>query len=232
MLASLARPVQVRAGERATGRSAAVTANRGGPIGQSIGPSPTATTRGRAHSDPPGRVPMKMGSRWLVAPVLLGADRSGRRPGDWTTYGGNDWNQRYSTLKIRSTPSNVVAADRPGMMFQTGITKLGSFENTPIVIGRGHVRDHALQHGDGVRPELRARSSGGTSTSWAPPSSAAVRTIVVSRSTAAPTSTWEPWTPGSSRSTPRPARCCGTRKSPTRPSATASRTLRSSSATT
>jgi len=51
---------------------------------------------------------------------------------NWTTYGGNDWNQRYSTL----TAINTANAGRliPRMVFQTGISKLGSFENTPIVV--------------------------------------------------------------------------------------------------
>jgi glucose dehydrogenase len=51
--------------------------------------------------------------------------------GDWTTYGGNDWNQRWSTLKQINTGN--VAQLVPRKIFQTGITRLGSFENTPIV---------------------------------------------------------------------------------------------------
>ena len=233
MLASLARPVQVRAGEGATGRSAAVTANRGGPIGQSIGPSPDrhhrAATRilisapeESAHED---QFALVDGSR---APR---AGQSGRRPrNDWTTYGGNDWNQRYSPLKQINTTNVGQLTLR--QMFQTGIAKLGSFENTPIVTERRHVRHHAVQHGHGVRSEHRTRSCGATSTSWARRSSAAARTIVVSASMEAPTSTWAPSTPTSWRSTPRPARCSGTRKWPIPPSATASPTHRSSSATT
>jgi len=51
---------------------------------------------------------------------------------DWTTYGGNDWNQRYSTLaKVNTANVHQLV---PRMVFQTGITKLGSFENTPIVV--------------------------------------------------------------------------------------------------
>ncbi|HEX5388023.1 MAG TPA: PQQ-binding-like beta-propeller repeat protein [Gemmatimonadales bacterium] len=50
---------------------------------------------------------------------------------DWTTYGGNAWNQRWSTLTGINT-SNV-ARLVPRMTFQTGVSKLGSFENTPIV---------------------------------------------------------------------------------------------------
>ena len=77
---------------------------------------------------------MKNGSRWLVVPVFLGVTASAAaQGGDWTTYGGNDWNQRYSALKSIST-SNVSQLV-PRMIFQTGIGKLGSFENTPIVSG-------------------------------------------------------------------------------------------------
>jgi alcohol dehydrogenase (cytochrome c) len=75
---------------------------------------------------------MSMRTRWWVAPVLLAAaSQAAAQSGDWTTYGGNDWNQRYSTLKTINT-SNVSQL-QVRMMFQTGITKLGSFENTPIV---------------------------------------------------------------------------------------------------
>ena len=41
----------------------------------------------------------------------------------------------------------------PRMIFQTGIAKLGSFENTPIVVERHDVRHHPLQHRDRLRPE-------------------------------------------------------------------------------
>jgi alcohol dehydrogenase (cytochrome c) len=52
---------------------------------------------------------------------------------DWPTYGGNAWNQRWSNLKQINT-GNV---DRlvPRMVFQTNVSRLGSFENTPIVVG-------------------------------------------------------------------------------------------------
>jgi len=52
---------------------------------------------------------------------------------EWTTYGGSDWNQRFSGL-TQISASNV-ASLTPRMVFQTGITKVGSFENTPLVIG-------------------------------------------------------------------------------------------------
>ncbi|MGH7487409.1 MAG: PQQ-binding-like beta-propeller repeat protein, partial [bacterium] len=51
----------------------------------------------------------------------------------WTTYGGNDWNQRYSTLTTINATNVKSLVTR--MVFQTGISKLGSFENTPIVTG-------------------------------------------------------------------------------------------------
>lgn len=52
---------------------------------------------------------------------------------DWPNYGGNAWNQRWSSLKQIST-TNV---DRlvPRMVFQTNVSRPGSFENTPIVVG-------------------------------------------------------------------------------------------------
>src|SRR3954464_3965250 len=76
---------------------------------------------------------MRTRSGWWMTPVLLAmaAPAAAQGSGDWTTYGGNDWNQRYSRLKTITT-SNVSTLG-PRMVFQTGVTKLGSFENTPIV---------------------------------------------------------------------------------------------------
>ena len=75
---------------------------------------------------------MKNGLGWVVVSVYLAATvPAAAQGGDWTTYGGNDWNQRYSGLKTINT-SNVGQLV-PRMIFQTGITKLGSFETTPIV---------------------------------------------------------------------------------------------------
>jgi PQQ-dependent dehydrogenase (methanol/ethanol family) len=69
-----------------------------------------------------------------VVPVLLSlASPVAAQSGDWLTYGGNDWNQRWSTL--RSINTTNVSRLIPRMIFQTGITKLGSFENTPLVTG-------------------------------------------------------------------------------------------------
>jgi alcohol dehydrogenase (cytochrome c) len=52
-------------------------------------------------------------------------------PNSWMMYGGNYWNQRYSKAN-KITTANV-GQMIPRMVFQTGISKLGSFENTPIV---------------------------------------------------------------------------------------------------
>jgi alcohol dehydrogenase (cytochrome c) len=94
---------------------------------------------------------MNTRSRWLVTAALAAgagtavaqAPGGGAAPvehtprttaaGEWTTYGGNDWNQRWAT-SAKITTKNV-AQLVPRMVFQTGITKLGSFENTPIVVG-------------------------------------------------------------------------------------------------
>ena len=76
---------------------------------------------------------MRISSRWWVPAMLVVAagPLAAQGSGDWTTYGGNDWNQRYSTLKS-ITPANVSQLV-PRKIFQTGISKLGSFENTPLV---------------------------------------------------------------------------------------------------
>jgi alcohol dehydrogenase (cytochrome c) len=72
---------------------------------------------------------------WLISLVICLAvqDLSAQKPAgaEWKTYGGNEWNTRYSGLdKInRSTVATLV----PRMVLQTGIARLGSFENTPIV---------------------------------------------------------------------------------------------------
>jgi alcohol dehydrogenase (cytochrome c) len=76
---------------------------------------------------------MHLSYRIAAGTIALGlAASSAQAQANWTTYGGNDWNQRYSTLsKINTTNVGRLI---PRMVFQTGITKLGSFENTPIVV--------------------------------------------------------------------------------------------------
>ncbi len=52
---------------------------------------------------------------------------------DWPTYGGNAWNQRWSALKQIDTRN--VSRLVPRMVLQTGVSRPGSFETTPIVVG-------------------------------------------------------------------------------------------------
>jgi alcohol dehydrogenase (cytochrome c) len=77
---------------------------------------------------------MRISSRWWLALAFaaVASPAAAQVSGDWSTYGGNDWNQRYSKLKTITTAN--VSQLVPRMVFQTGIAKLGSFENTPIVV--------------------------------------------------------------------------------------------------
>jgi PQQ-dependent dehydrogenase (methanol/ethanol family) len=76
---------------------------------------------------------MRSSARWGLSLVLLGVGATTlSAQANWTTYGGNDWNQRYSTLAQINTTN--VRSMVPRMVFQTGITRLGSFENTPVVV--------------------------------------------------------------------------------------------------
>ena len=76
---------------------------------------------------------MRSTSCWGMSLLMLGLAASpAAAQANWTTYGGNDLNQRYSTL-ARITTANVGRLV-PRMVFQTGISRLGSFENTPIVV--------------------------------------------------------------------------------------------------
>lgn len=80
---------------------------------------------------------MRITPRWRLLAIACAAATSvsAQAPAgkEWPTYGGSDWNQRYSGLKQITTTN--VAQLTPRMVFQTGITKVGSFENTPLVIG-------------------------------------------------------------------------------------------------
>ncbi len=99
---------------------------------------------------------MRIRSRWLVVPALVctaglaaaqapAGDAAPARevtperllnaqnePAQWMMYGGNYWNQRYSKLNKINTRNVGQLVMR--MMFQTGIARLGSFENTPLVV--------------------------------------------------------------------------------------------------
>lgn len=72
--------------------------------------------------------------RCLVLGTLLlgGPPTVAHAQANWTTYGGSDWAQRWSTSRQITTEN--VGTLVPRMVFQTG-TKPGSFENTPIVSG-------------------------------------------------------------------------------------------------
>ena len=76
---------------------------------------------------------MRRCTQWGLSLMLLGVGSTTlSAQANWTTYGGNDWNQRYSTLtQINATNVRSLV---PRMVFQTGISRLGSFENTPIVV--------------------------------------------------------------------------------------------------
>ncbi len=72
---------------------------------------------------------MRRHTQWGLSLVLLGVGVTTlSAQANWTTYGGNDWNQRYSTLAQLNTVN--VRSMVPRMVFQTGISKLGSFETT------------------------------------------------------------------------------------------------------
>jgi PQQ-dependent dehydrogenase (methanol/ethanol family) len=72
---------------------------------------------------------------WVAALFLVSGTAVAQQPAskDWSTYGGNMWNQRYSGLTAINTKN--VNQLVPRSIVQTGIPRQGSFENTPIVIG-------------------------------------------------------------------------------------------------
>ena len=72
---------------------------------------------------------------WAAALFLCAGAANAQQPAgkDWSTCGGNAWNQRYSGLTAINTKN--VSQLVPRSIVQTGIPKQGSFENTPIVIG-------------------------------------------------------------------------------------------------
>lgn len=75
---------------------------------------------------------------WLALAAVALVVTPVRAQSNWSTYGGSDWNQRWSTL-ARITTANVSRLV-PRMIFQTGTSKLGSLETTPIVVdGRMYV---------------------------------------------------------------------------------------------
>ena len=69
---------------------------------------------------------------WLCGLALAVGATPALAQSNWRTYGGSDWSQRWSTLAQIKTGN--VSRLVPRMIFQTGTSKLGSFENTPIVV--------------------------------------------------------------------------------------------------
>ena len=79
-----------------------------------------------------GRQTMRWYSCLVFVACGLGGAVTAHGQANWTTYGGADWNQRWSTLNQINTQNVHSLVAR--MVFQTG-TRPGSFENTPIVAG-------------------------------------------------------------------------------------------------
>src|SRR5216683_8221625 len=75
----------------------------------------------------------------VAAPVAAQQQPIGLPAGDpagtnWTTYGGNLFNQRYSSLK-QITTSNVANLKGAWTYHIQGGTPAASFESSPIVVG-------------------------------------------------------------------------------------------------
>jgi len=81
---------------------------------------------------------MHMKYAWLALAAATIGVVPAQAQTNWPTYGGSDWNQRWSTLSqinVRNVKDLV-----PRIIFQTGTGKLGSLETTPIVVdGRMYV---------------------------------------------------------------------------------------------
>ena len=110
--------------------------------------------------------------------------------GEWTVYGGDLSNTRYAAndqinAEQRRRPAISSGSSRPGV--------LGSFETTPIVEDGVMYITTPYNHVFAIDART-GRSSGTTSTSSAPRSSAVARTTVAWRSPAT-RSTWRPSTP-------------------------------------
>ncbi len=81
--------------------------------------------------------------------------RNAASSGDWLMYGHNYWNNRFSPLNTINTSNvkNLVAR----WVFQTGVEKLGSFENTPIVVnGIMYITTPATPNNEVIAYDLRA----------------------------------------------------------------------------
>ena len=94
--------------------------------------SSLAINRGARMARINGRQTMRWYSCLVFVACGLGGAVTAHAQANWTTYGGADWNQRWSTLKQINAQNVHSLVAR--MVFQTG-TRPGSFENTPIVAG-------------------------------------------------------------------------------------------------
>ena len=65
----------------------------------------------------------------VTSQMLLDATKNGN---NWLTYGSDYWNQRWSPLTQINTTN--VSNLRVAWMYQTGISRLGSFETSPTVV--------------------------------------------------------------------------------------------------
>ncbi len=68
---------------------------------------------------------------------------------NWLMYGRDYNNQRWSPLSQVNTAT--VRGLRVSWIYQTGISRLGSFEVSPVVVDGVDVRDDALRRRDGGR---------------------------------------------------------------------------------
>ena len=168
---------------------------------------------------------------WLPALCLITGTAAAQKPtgDDWTTYGGNQWNQRYSGLN-EINASNVAQLVPRGML-QTGIAKLGSFENTPVIVGgMAYVTtpfNTAIAYDLDTGKQLwRYEHKLGTTIYCCGPNNRGVARPRPARVHG------NPRRPSGRARTRRRAKSYGTSRSPIRPTATASRTRRWSSTTT
>ena len=136
------------------------------------------------------------------------------------------WNQRYSGLKDINTKN--VSQLVPRAIVQTGIPRLGSFENTPIVVGgKAFVTtpfNTAIAYDLATGKQVwRYEHKLGTTIYCCGPNNRGVGRARPARVHG------HPRRPAGRARRARRARWCGTSRWPIRPTATASRTRRSSS---
>src|ERR671922_204116 len=96
---------------------------------------------------------MRISSRWWLAVgfVAVASPAAAQGSGDWTTYGGDDWEQRDSRVE-KNTPAKIRGVGSPDGFpdrdRETGLIREHSDRRQ-----RGDVRDYPVQHRDGLRPQ-------------------------------------------------------------------------------